>query len=104
MKFLGSQNASIGGEYAKIGARHSKFVDANSPIDRYYKLYVAEAADEKVFRGPLYGEAYKQSTRLRHARGCVHYKSKGSLSPGSLGQKHSLSPEREKAAKQKLND
>jgi len=40
VKFLGSHNGSIGHEYARIGANHSKFIDANSPIDRYYKLYI----------------------------------------------------------------
>ena len=85
VKFVNNANSTPAGEYAKVGARPPKFVDASSPIDRYYKLYVEAPAEEKVFRGPLYGEAYKQSTRLRHARGCVHYKSKASMSPGSPG-------------------
>jgi hypothetical protein len=56
--------SEIAKEYEKLLGKTPKFIDSNSPIDRYYKMYVVEP-ESKVWGGMGGG-----NTKMRHLRGC----------------------------------
>ena len=90
----------IAAEYRKKAGRASKFIQHNSPIDRYYRMYVT-GADARVFDAPVGALRLGQSPgKLSHSKGCPHYTSRSSDSPASLkkGDDSLPSPARQKAA------
>lgn len=71
-------------EYEKILGKSSKFVEENSPIDRYYKMYVVEP-ESKVFGGissPRAGNG-----KIRHLAGCPNGIDRATLSPAYTARK-----------------
>jgi hypothetical protein len=81
--------------YETILGKTPKFIAENSPIDRYYKMYVVEP-ESKVWGG-LSPRAAGGNTKLRHLRGCPNGISRATLSPAAAARRGKLklpSPER----------
>lgn len=75
-------------EYEKILGKTTKFVAENSPIDRYYKMYVVEP-ESKVWGG-LGSPRAGGNTKLRHLKGCPNGISRATLSPAATARREKL--------------